>query len=536
MKNDYNDPEREIFRTALDSFEMEPSEKFWNTAFDSIIVKENNLRNKLFLWKTIAITMACLVLFLGLNQYFVYNKITKIEKMVANNEKSQPVIENNNSTTSQNNSIKSSTTNNNQTQVTHTTLSSTNTVLQNYKTGHQTKTNDGLRFQKQPNKNSSKNYSLALNTKKSTFKNNLIVSTKINNKGIVSEHKKTELKTDSSLQVERNLANTFEAKNTGDIVNPKLNANKYIDNDASKNTEDSSATLKKQTEEQIQLIASNAKTSDSLKTKDSSALKLLPKGDSAAIVKNNEPIKAPFNLKDKLSISAFFTSGGVNDFIRSKDNNQNDNVTPASLKQKEVDIDAYNIGIKLGYDISPKWIIQTGCYYNIFSFSINQTVVHASDENGGIGYSIITSSGRVNIPYQSSSINIGDSIKVRGISSRGYLCIPLQFSYQVASIKKFGFYVSSGVAANFAIYQGTQLHWENTMLQEEEVSVEKVQELSKCNYTYDFRLSVNYNITNKFSLYIEPVMQGSITPINKNAPVITYPFFFAGSLGLTFHL
>jgi hypothetical protein len=72
------------------------------------------------------------------------------------------------------------------------------------------------------------------------------------------------------------------------------------------------------------------------------------------------------------------------------------------------------------------------------------------------------------------------------------------------------------------------------MLQSGNVSVSSIEGLSKVHYSYSLGVGAEYRLGRGVSVYAEPFMQGSVTAINNNTPVSTYPFFFGAAAGITY--
>ena len=67
-------------------------------------------------------------------------------------------------------------------------------------------------------------------------------------------------------------------------------------------------------------------------------------------------------------------------------------------------------------------------------------------------------------------------------------------------------------------------------------SINNIDGLRKYNFGGIVGLGVSYNPTKKLSIMLEPTFRGSLTPINRNTPVKSYPYSVGLSLGLGWHL
>ncbi len=248
--------------------------------------------------------------------------------------------------------------------------------------------------------------------------------------------------------------------------------------------------------------------------------------------KNDEYVKR--SNVSKIFLSAFYSPKKINNSL--SDNDIPDHLTVNDIETREGEWSNYTVGLRVGYEISPSLSLQTGCSYDISSFSILPTIIQANiKQDGQVGYSVTTSSGEINLSYPSVP-NIGDSIKIKGTSSRNFVRVPLQLNYYVAGHGNIRAYVSGGLAANFAVYETSKIHWQNTMLNEGELSENSIEGLDHIHFSYTLGAGVRYNIWSKLSVFTEPYIQGSLTSINKAAPIRTKPFYYGCALGLSWKL
>src|SRR5579859_7323750 len=79
-----------LFRSSIDNMETEPSDRFWNRAYDGILKNENSAyERKIRVWRgvsaVLAVAVACLI---GYNVY-TNREVTDIQKQVAGIERKQ---------------------------------------------------------------------------------------------------------------------------------------------------------------------------------------------------------------------------------------------------------------------------------------------------------------------------------------------------------------------------------------------------------------------------------------------------------------
>lgn len=498
MSDNYNDKDIEklIFGGALASGSIEPSEGFWNKAYEDILQRETNLNRKRVLrWRTgfyVMTAVAMLMVWYGVS---MRNEVNDIKQQVS------------------------------------TLASSSNTTNRNVT--HQEVTI--------PNKNT------LLYTEKASNKeeNSTAKAVHYSNSALLRQHipaasynKTTQIATIK----QNNSANFSVITNRGSL--PTENSNVIVNeenNDGIKNSSIPGNTSRQAiTNNVLPVNSSSAPTASIAASKSSATTK---KADSIAAVADTANSgfvpKKPVTLAriiSKISVSAFYAPGITDDFLSTKNNDPTNTVTANELRTHQDGDGTMAIGFRLSYDISDKWSIQTGCYYSEYSYNINPTVIHAQQqENGQVGYVMNTSSGTVFLPNSSVPAHWGDSIQVRGNSSRGYISIPLQVNYKFRVGTRLSFYADGGFSVNIANYKQTSLHWENTAFQEGDVSVQNIYGLNTIQYSYNLGFGAAYLIRRGLSVYTEPFVDGAVTSINENTPVLTYPYFFGWSWGLTYH-
>ncbi len=519
MKNDYKDkdPEKMIFGAALGSLKIEPSQKFWNSALHGIIDKEG-AKNKARLrtWKGISFGLGTVIVLMGLHEAFMYSKLnnvdTELTEIKNNQVKLQQQIANNTAITQSNNSLA----NNQQ------TSAAANPSVEGNTQSVAANANEPIAATHAQNQNSSATYATLVHHSKA-----------YTNPPYPQVAPLPPIESDVQSGTKAQPGNEQQGGSTP------------VPNNSGRDNGNSSPPVASQPNEPIP--QQNASVPPAVtKQKNDSAAMASRAADSAllakqevidslnAVIQKNAVPKNSFNLHNRISISGFFAPGGLSDFLKDHDNDNDDNITAKTLKARQSDWFAYEAGMKLGFNVSGRFRIQTGLYYNAYSYNIGENVITAQQRSdGSVGYSMVTSSGVTNIPY-TGPVKIGDSIKVHGSSSRGYVCIPLQLSYTFISHNKLGLYVIGGAAANIAATSGTEISWQNTMLQSGNVSVSSIEGLSKVHYSYSLGVGAEYRLGRGVSVYAEPFMQGSVTAINNNTPVSTYPFFFGAAAGITY--
>lgn len=125
------------------------------------------------------------------------------------------------------------------------------------------------------------------------------------------------------------------------------------------------------------------------------------------------------------------------------------------------------------------------------------------------------------IPYRNSFVN-----------HYYYLDVPFKINYYLIS-KKIKFYLTAGISANAFLFQKTV-----TTIDSKDGSSEKFISIShpnfqKVNFAMLAGLGMNYHLTDKYVLKLEPVYKRSITSI-VNAPVKSYLYSAGINIGMAY--
>lgn len=520
MSENYNDKDLEklIFGGALSSGEIEPSEKFWNKAYENILQKENRANLKrVSRWKAGFYFMGAVALSLAFYIFYMQREVSGIQNQLT-------TIETTRTTTLQQNSnqpgVINTTTEKFATQNTVAIKSAKENTLQSEHTHSiiSQRNNTSLpTFSFKQAKNNSQPYN---NT--STGNESQSISENIKSTTPVSSSANIILNNPPLVPNKANNLPSYNAESPSPTPNTTYNhtTNSKLPGGTTSNSDTSAQTTK--------TIQSNKKT-DSI-PKVASGLDSTNSGYAA-----KKPITLA-QILSKFSVSAFYAPGVTEDFLSDKNNDPTNTITAKTLKTQQDGDGTFAIGLRIAYDLSDRWTIQTGAYYSNYSYNIKPTVIYAQQqENGQVGYSIPTSSGTVFLPNSAVPARLGDSMQVRGSSSRSYISIPLQVKYTFAETSRFRFYMDGGFSINIADYKKTGILWENTAFQEGNVNVQDIYGLNSVQYSYNFGIGATYLIRRGLSVYTEPFINGSVTSINENTPVITYPYYFGWSVGLTYH-
>lgn len=234
----------------------------------------------------------------------------------------------------------------------------------------------------------------------------------------------------------------------------------------------------------------------------------------------------------RISFGAYFSPDLTKKYLI--DANKNDNQTESEYDGKEIPDFSFNTGIFVGYDVNSKWALKTGATYAYLMQSIKPKTIYAkTGSDGQQHYQFNTSYGNAQIPNDASPApKVGDSLKISSTSTQllQFISLPVVAKYYFKQ-SKLSCYAQFGLSANFII--GERLLVENSGQLENISNLEGLKEY----YTGGILgLGISYNASKKLSFIAEPTLRGSLTSVNKNNPIKSYPYSIGISLGLTWHL
>ena len=283
-------------------------------------------------------------------------------------------------------------------------------------------------------------------------------------------------------------------------------------------------------------IAEENKKEEPLKADSSPIIASSPINNLPGSSTETSPVSTQANFLSRISVSGFFSPSIANQFL--KDNNADDNLEEDDINESEEDQFAYSAGIKIGYDLKNNWSVNTGCNYFVSSYNINPSMLYAKQGNSGdVSYSLVTSSGVVEIPSDAST-PVGDTLLIGNNSTQtlSFISIPLQFAYN-HPVKRFIFYALAGPSANILLDSQTNLNYEDDCYgdDDEDDSFEDIEGLKSVHYGFSIGVGAKYMLTRKFFLSAEPSFSGALTSINKNVPIQSHPYFWGLGLGILYH-
>lgn len=169
----------------------------------------------------------------------------------------------------------------------------------------------------------------------------------------------------------------------------------------------------------------------------------------------------------------------------------------------------YSAGINFSYQLSNKYSFEVQALFSdkgerTKKYDLQNPIIIASQDK---------------IPYHISFIN-----------HYYYLDLPLKINYYLF-VKKVKFYVTAGISANVFLFQKTTSTVDNKDGSSEISSSVSHPNFQKINFAVLLGLGMNYNITDKYVLKIEPVYKHSVISI-VNAPIKSYLYSIGLNVGI----
>ncbi len=236
-------------------------------------------------------------------------------------------------------------------------------------------------------------------------------------------------------------------------------------------------------------------------------------------------------LKNRLSATAYFSQEFAgysltdNDLVGSHGQ---------EIEQHERNVFSASVGFFLNYRINKRWILQSGLSYSWSNSQIDSGISYAVKDNlGNIQYKLNTISGYGYL-HSSSLIQpkVGDSVSTaKSFSQLHYLTIPLILSYRIP-LKRFSILV--GVGGSFNVLTSAEIETKTfgNSNPEKEYTV-NMMGLNKTNYGIILKLDVEYHVNSRVGLNLIPCFKNTLSPINLESAVTSYPYNFGIGLGVT---
>lgn len=212
----------------------------------------------------------------------------------------------------------------------------------------------------------------------------------------------------------------------------------------------------------------------------------------------------------------------------------------AEFDKSEEALISYAGGIDVNYNLSKHWSIQSGVYYSQIGQVNNNALNFVQDNDQYLLFSISTSTGNINVAFEKIPADIRkinppkdtlesiDLNNVKIIQNFNLFEIPLVLKYKILS-KKVGLSISGGLSPAYVLKNRTYLQ-----VNSDKYDIGNSDNLKTMIYNSTIGLGINYFISKKLSLDLEPTFKYSLSPINKNSQFDYHPYSFSFFTGLNY--
>jgi len=219
----------------------------------------------------------------------------------------------------------------------------------------------------------------------------------------------------------------------------------------------------------------------------------------------------------------------------------NINDTESELNEIEDPLISYAGGVDVNYDVSSRWSFQSGMYFSRIGQVNNEALNFKQENNQFLLYAINTSTGDISISFETipdhvkqfesqkkdtiQSVNLEN---VRVVQNFDLFEIPFLVKYRILD-KKFGISLSGGLSPAYLLKNSTILEVDN-----DKYDIGNSDNLNTMIVNTTLGLGLNYTVSNKISLNLEPTFKYSLSPINKNSQFNYHPYYFSWFTGIRY--
>jgi Outer membrane protein beta-barrel domain len=238
------------------------------------------------------------------------------------------------------------------------------------------------------------------------------------------------------------------------------------------------------------------------------------------------------NIKNKLSVTPYFSKEFVGYNLTDADST---GPNGKEIEERERNVFSASIGIYINYTFKKRWVLQSGISYSWSSSNIDSSTSYAAkDNNGNVQFRLNTISGYGYLqPSSLVQLNIGDSVSTaKAYSQLHYLTIPLIISYNFP-MKRFSLLVGGGVTFNMLTSATIETKTYGSVYPEKEYTVNMLG-LKKVNYGILIKADLEYQVNSKIGIDLIPCFKNTLSPINLQSAVSSYPYNFGIGIGLNY--
>ncbi len=241
---------------------------------------------------------------------------------------------------------------------------------------------------------------------------------------------------------------------------------------------------------------------------------------------------------NRFSIIGFY-SPELSNRIFTKDHDSDDGkmVNDDDYKEREAIGYSYSSGLKIGYSVNSNWTVLAGLGYFAISQRISPMTVFSEPGADGVRHYVLnTSSGSAELPNNGGNAPRPTDSLLLNTSSQALKFINLPVTIQYGkTIKRFCWYVFTGLSLNYLVSQKLIVELPSSGAGADTYSITNVKGVNKFNLGFVAGLGAGYSLSRHLSLHLEPGLKATVSPINTNTTVQSYPYSLGLSFGLGYH-
>lgn len=256
----------------------------------------------------------------------------------------------------------------------------------------------------------------------------------------------------------------------------------------------------------------------------------LPENIDKFEISNVQPQASILKEKHKMhwSILPIISVNSVNSYIATSDDQSS---RREYLRKQITETEKASLSIvasiSIEVDLNKRFSLETGIGYYEKNTTIKpRTIAAEKDREGKVKYRFDCSAGTYYInPKLGSSPSIGDSTKSFYAENKlQYITLPFIAKYHFVT-GKINWFQLIGGGVNMLVGQNFSTEIDNSFA--EKLEKIKTSDLNKIYYTAMVGVGIDYSLSKKVAFRISPAYRFSLTPINKNENIKTYPNSFS---------
>lgn len=210
------------------------------------------------------------------------------------------------------------------------------------------------------------------------------------------------------------------------------------------------------------------------------------------------------------------------------------------LNEQEEALITYAGGVDINYNLGKKWSLLSGMYYSKIGQVNNNALNFEPSEGKYLLYAIRTSTGSIDFAFE----NVPDDVRkinppkdtlsgidlnnVKIIQNFELFEVPFMIRYKILD-KRFGINISGGLSPAYVLNNSTILEVDN-----DKYNIGSSSNLNNMIFNTSIALGLNYGISKKLSISLEPNFKYSLSPINSNSQFDYHPYYLSWFTGISY--